>query len=71
MANKYVDRNNALKRSNNAHVRLMLIMQERKNIPSADYHNEVAFKQLNKNRILTKKERTRIYNKHLKRHGII
>lgn len=68
---RYIDKNNAFKRSQNAHANLIIICQERKDIPTSDYHNVVFYKQLDQKRILTKKERKKIYDNQLRKHGII
>ena len=54
-----------------AHTRLSLIMFDRKDIVSSDYHSEVCVKQHSLKRILTKKERSSIYEKNMKKHGVL
>ena len=63
MASKFINRNNAFERSNNAHARLMRINYERKDHISSDYHQRVLDKQLKYKVILSKKTRKKIYDK--------
>lgn len=70
MSNKFINRKNALQRSNRAHSRLSKIMFDRKDLVSSDYHFEVEILQYQKNRILTKYERKKIYNKYLRKYGV-
>lgn len=67
---KFINRNKALERSNDAHIRLSNIMYGRKDIVSSDYHMEVFNKQYKQNRILTRKERSRIFNKMMKKYHV-
>lgn len=65
--NKFINRNKALERSNNAHARLMIICTDRKDNISADYHHEVLRKQNKYKIILSKKTRRKIFDKHYNR----
>ena len=53
---KFVNRKNALERSNLAHARLQKVMYDRKDIVSSEYHFDVLVKQHQRNEILSKKE---------------
>lgn len=68
---RFINKKNALERSNLSHTRLNRIAFARKDIVSADYHQDVAIKQYNKKRILTKRERKNIFENHMKKHGVI
>lgn len=67
---KFINKNNALEKSNLAHTRLFSIMYDRKDMVSSDYHFEVGVKQHQQKRILTKKERSRIFNKMMKKYHV-
>lgn len=67
---KFVNRKNALERSNSAHARLHRIMYERKDIVSSEYHFDVLVKQHQRNKILSRKERNKIYIKKMKKYGV-
>ena len=47
---KFIDRNNALKKSNDAHARLVTINANRKDLVSSDYHFDVLRKQTKQKR---------------------
>lgn len=66
----FINKNKALERSNLAHTRLHFINYNRKDLVSADYHFEVGIKQNDKNRILTKKERKKIFHQMMKKHKV-
>lgn len=67
---RFINRNHALEKSNYAHDRLTRVMYDRKDFVSSEYHFIVGVKQHQQKRILTKKERSYIYDKCMKKYGV-
>ena len=67
----FVNKNNALQRSNNAHFKLYNSALARKEFPTADYHLQVYTRQKKTNYILSKKHRNKIYDRIMKDYKVI
>ena len=66
----FIDKNNALNKSLNAHARLARSAFERKEVPTYEYHCVVANSQIRNKKILSRKTRSKIYDRVMQKHKV-